>query len=381
MNYFLYYFMAHENMKGAVQALLDKADIHINGSNPWDIKVHDDRLYQRVMSDRSLGLGEAYMDGWWDTPALDQFVFRLLRADIDKSVKGNWKLIASALLARVVNLQSKHRAFQVGEEHYDKGNALYKVMLDKRMTYTCAYWKNATNLDGAQEAKLELVCQKLHLKGGERLLDIGCGWGSFMKYAAEKYNVSCVGVTVSKEQIELGRELCQGLPIEFRLQDYREVNEKFDHVISLGMFEHVGYKNYRIFSEVAERCLKDDGLFLLHTFGQSVSTYAPDPWFHKYIFPNGMAPSIEQLGKAWEHLFVMEDWHNMGPNYDPTLMAWFKNFDEHWGELKDLYDDRFYRMWKYYLLSLAGVFRARGFQLWQVVLSKKGLVGGYTSVR
>lgn len=373
--------MAQSRLKEVAQKLLSQAGIEINGKNSWDIQVKDDRFYGRVLKEKSLGLGESYMDGWWETPALDQFIFRLLRSEIDKGVRGNWRLLSSLALARVVNLQSKSRSFQVGEEHYDKGNDLYKVMLDKHMTYTCGYWKNAATLDEAQEAKLELVCRKLHLKGGERILDIGCGWGSFMKYAAQKYGVRCVGVTVSKEQIALGKELCEGLPVEFRLQDYREVDEQFDHVISLGMFEHVGYKNYRVFMEVARRCLKDEGLFLLHSFGESVSTHAPDPWFHKYIFPNGMAPSIAQIGKASEKLFVMEDWHNFGPDYDPTLMAWFKNFEAHWDELKDKYDERFYRMWKYYLLSLAGVFRARGFQLWQVVFSKRGLVGGYESVR
>jgi cyclopropane-fatty-acyl-phospholipid synthase len=373
--------MSQKQVKNIVNSLLQKSGIQINGPHPWDIQIHDERLYQRVLTDRSLGLGESYMDGWWDTPALDQFIFRLLRADIDKIVRGSSALILSGLMARVFNLQSKQRSFQVGEQHYDKGNDLYQKMLDSRLTYTCGYWKHAANLEEAQEAKLELVCQKLQLQSGQRILDIGCGWGSFMKYAAEKYGVSCVGITVSKEQMELGKQMCKGLPIEFRLQDYREVYEQFDGVVSLGMFEHVGYKNYRTFMQVVERCLKDDGLFLLHSFGQSVSTHAPDPWFHKYIFPNGMAPSIAQLGAAFEKLFVMEDWHNFGADYDPTLMAWFKNFDEHWAELSDKYDQRFYRMWKYYLLSLAGTFRARGFQLWQIVLSKRGLVGGYNSVR
>jgi cyclopropane-fatty-acyl-phospholipid synthase len=269
----------------------------------------------------------------------------------------------------------------VGEEHYDMGNELYKAMLDKRLTYTCGYWKNAKNLDEAQEAKLDLVCRKLNLKPGQRILDIGCGWGSFMKFAAEKYGVSCVGVTVSKEQIALGKELCKGLPVEFRLEDYRDVNEQFDHVVSLGMFEHVGYKNYDEFMQVAHRCLKDGGLFLLHTFGNPVSEKAPDPWFHKYIFPNGMAPSIAQIGTAIEGKFIMEDWHNFGFDYSLTLKAWYDNFEAAWPSLKHLYNDRFYRMWRYYLLSLSGNFGARGFQLWQIVLSKEGVKGGYTSVR
>jgi len=225
--------------KEKIQKLLAFADIKINGKRPWDIKVHNEKVYDRVLADGHLGLGESYMDGWWDCDKIDEFISRLLSADIKNKMGISLNLVSGYLKAKMVNMQSKNRAFQIGEEHYDIGNDLYKYMLDKRLTYTCAYWKNAKNLDKAQEAKLDLVCRKLRLKSGQKVLDIGCGWGSFMKYAAEKYKVKCVGVTVSKEQVELGRKLCKGLPVEFRLQDYREVNDKFDHIVSLGMFEHV----------------------------------------------------------------------------------------------------------------------------------------------
>jgi len=171
------------------------------------------------------------------------------------------------------------------------------------------------------------------------------------------------------------------LPIELRLQDYRDVHETFDHVISLGMFEHVGYKNYRTYMEVASRCLKDDGLFLLHTIGGNMSVTHTDPWIERYIFPNSMLPSLAQIGKAIEKIFVMEDWHNFGADYDKTLMAWFHNFNKHWDTLKGKHGDRFYRMWKFYLLASAGGFRARKNQLWQIVLSKNGVPGGYASIR
>jgi len=254
-------------------------------------------------------------------------------------------------------------------------------MLDKRMVYTCGYWKNAKTLDQAQEAKLDLVCRKLNLKPGQKILDIGCGWGSFAKYAAEKYKVKVVGITISKEQIELARKICKGLPIEIRLQDYREINEKFDHIVSLGMFEHVGYKNYREYMKVVHRCLKDGGLFLLHTIANNKTVYYCNPWFDKYIFPNGMLPSIQQMGKASEELLVMEDWQNFGADYDKTLLAWFKNFDKHWDKFKDKYPKNFYRMWKFYLLSCAGGFRAREIQLWQIVFSKEGVSGRYDAPR
>jgi cyclopropane-fatty-acyl-phospholipid synthase len=286
--------------------------------------------------------------------------------------------------AKIMNLQSRNRAFRIGEHHYDAGNDLFQAMLDKRMTYTCAYWKDAKTLDQAQEAKLDLVCKKLGLKPGQKILDIGCGWGSFMKFAAEKYKVKCVGLTVSKEQVALGRKLCKGLPVEFRLQDYRDTNELFDHIVSLGMFEHVGEKNYREYMNVAYRCLKKDGLFLLHTIGASESgdtSDSADPWLEKYIFPNGYVPTLSEIASAANNLFITEDFHNFGANYDPTLMAWYVNFNKNWNKLNKKYDDRFHRMWNYYLLCCAGSFRARHAQLWQIVFSKHGTVGGYKSIR
>ncbi len=364
-----------------VQFLLEGTGITLNGTNPWDIQVKNEAMYKRVLTKGSIGFGESYMDGWWECEAIDELISKLLSSDIHSRLKSNWQAVALTLLSIFTNRQTSARAFKVGEVHYDVGNALYKAMLDKRMVYTCAYWKNAHTLDEAQEAKLDLVCKKIGLKAGDRVLDIGCGWGSFAKFAAEKYGASVVGISISKEQITLAKELCAGLDVEFRLQDYREVNEKFDHIVSLGMFEHVGYKNYRAYLEVAARCLKDHGLFLLHTIGAPFSVTATDPWIEKYIFPNGMLPSLAQLTKAVEKLFIVEDIHNFSAYYDKTLLEWFKNFDAHWSDLKTQYDNRFYRMWKFYLLCSAGSFRSRNNQLWQIVLSKNGVKGGYESIR
>lgn len=374
--------MSANKYKSLVKELLSLAEIEINGSNPWDIQVQDERFYKRTVTEVELGLGESYMDGWWDVEKLDEMIYRIIRADLQNKVKRSLKIAFQLAGFYLINMQARHRAFMIGERHYDLGNDLFQNMLDKRMNYSCAYWKNAANLDEAQENKLELICKKLYLKPGMRVLDIGCGWGAFGKYAAEKYGVEVVGITVSKEQVALGTELCKGLPIDLRLQDYRDVNEKFDRIVSVGMIEHVGYKNYRIYFKVAERNLKDDGLFLLHTIGEVRSTKSTDAWTHKYIFPNGMLPSIAQLSKAVEGLFIVEDLHNFGADYDKTLLAWFENFQNNWEKIKHKYGERFYRMWKYFLLSSAGAFRARNKnQLWQIVLSKKGVPGGYISVR
>lgn len=367
------------DFKKTVTDLLESVDIQVNGSRPFDIQVHNELFYSRVLSGKSLGLGESYMDGWWDCESLDQFCYQMLRGRIDKQVKvKNPAFLAHVLKAYFLNAQSKKRAYIVGEEHYDTGNDLFSLMLDQRMNYSCGYWENADNLDQAQINKLDLVCRKLHLKPGMKVLEIGCGWGGFAKYAAENYGVSVHGVTVSKEQMDFAERSCIGLETKFEMKDYRELNTKYDAIVSIGMFEHVGYKNYRNYMEVAQRCLEGEGLFLLHTIGRNTPSRSTDPWTNKYIFPNGMIPSPAQISKSLQGLFVVEDWHNFGQYYDPTLMAWNENFQKNYESLKDKYDQRFKRMWEYYLLMCAGTFRARRNQLWQLVLSKKGLMGGYS---
>jgi cyclopropane-fatty-acyl-phospholipid synthase len=244
------------------------------------------------------------------------------------------------------------------------------------MQYSCAYWKEATTLEQAQEAKLKMICDKLQLKPGMRLLDIGCGWGGLSEFAAKNYGVSVVGVTISAEQQKMAQERCKGLDVTILLQDYRDLNDQFDRIVSVGMFEHVGPKNYQTYFNVAKRNIKPDGLFLLHTIGSNKTDLNVDPWIDKYIFPNGCLPSVQQIAQTSESLFVMEDWHNIGADYDRTLMAWYERFQQAWPSLAERYGDRFYRMFTYYLNACAGAFRARDIQLWQVVFSAQGVEGG-----
>jgi cyclopropane-fatty-acyl-phospholipid synthase len=372
----------NDKYKKTVEEILGLAGVEINGSNPWDIRIHNDQFYRKVITEGELGMGESYMDNWWDAEKIDELIFKIVKTRPEEKIRLKFPILLKVISARVFNLQSKRRAFIIGEKHYDLGNDLFQNMLDNRMIYSCAYWKDADNLYKAQEDKLELICRKINLRPGMRVLDIGCGWGAFGKYAAQKYNVEVIGITVSKEQVELGRKLCEGLPVEFRLMDYRDLNEKFDRIVSVGMVEHVGYKNYKTYFEIASKCLKDESLFLLQTIGNIKSDKGIDAWTDKYIFPNGMLPSVTQLGKAIETLFVMEDLHNLGADYDKTLMAWFENFNRNWDKIKNRYSERFFRMWKYFLLSAAGAFRSgiRN-QLWQIVLSKNGISGGYMPVR
>jgi len=358
------------------QHILDKlfgnADIRVNGDRPFDIQVHNEEFYQRVLRGGTLAFGESYMDGWWDCDALDELVTRVLRARLDTFLRRASQHRRQAIKSRLFNLQNTVRVHQVAAQHYDIGNDLYQAMLDTRLLYTCAYWKHARSLDEAQKAKLDLVCRKIGLMPGMTVLDLGCGFGSFAKFAAERYGAIVTGVNISREQIKLGRKLCAGLPVELVLDDYRNAIGTFDRVVSIGIMEHVGYKNYRTYMQTVNRTLHDDGIAFFHTIGSNVSYSISNSWTTKYIFPNGMLPSIAQLGKAMEGLFVMEDWHNFGPDYDRTLMAWYDNFHNAWPRLKDRYGERFYRMWRFYLLSAAGSFRSRITQLWQVVITKCG---------
>ncbi|MFO8063731.1 MAG: cyclopropane fatty acyl phospholipid synthase [Spirochaetia bacterium] len=363
-----------------IERLLEGTDVRLNGDRRWDVRVHDERFYRRVLAEASLGLGESYMDGWWDCDRIDEMLTRILSAGLDRKMVAR-VLALDIVRAKLLNLQSKRRAFTIGEEHYDIGNDLYERMLDSGMNYSCGYWKNARTLDEAQQAKIDLAARKLKLEPGMRVLDIGCGWGGAARFIAERYGCEVVGVTVSREQVAYAEEHHSHLPVDIRLQDYRDIDETFDRIISIGMFEHVGAKNYATFMNTVRGLLADDGLFLLHTIGGNRSVHQGDPWMSRYIFPNSMLPSAKQITTAAEGLFVMEDWHNFGAHYDTTLLHWVENFDAAWPELKDTYGERFYRMWKYYLLSSAAGFRARKNQLWQIVFSPHGVSGGYESIR
>ena len=371
-----------KNLRRWLENLLAHANVGIAGRNPWDMRIKDDSVPDRIASQGSLGLGESYMEGLWDCDDLEGFFDRVLSAQLNTKIRPNLAFLAYAAKARLLNLQSRRKSLKVAEIHYNLGNDFYEAMLDPWMQYTCGYWENgATSLEEAQEAKLDLVCRKLDLKPGERVLELGCGWGGFARFAASRYGVEVVAYNISVEQVEWGREKCKGLPVDIRLSDYRDATGEFDKAVSIGMCEHVGWKNLRSFVQLVHDRLKPGGRFLLHTIGGIASAKDLEPWLEKYIFPGAVLPSPAMLGKAVDGIFVLEDWHNFGESYDRTLVEWRKRFEASWPRFSEQYGEQFRRMWIYYLACSAGTFRSRYNQLYQLTLSKGGVRGGWRAVR
>jgi cyclopropane-fatty-acyl-phospholipid synthase len=355
-----------------VSSLLAEAGIAIGGPQPWDITVREERLFARALQERNLGLGEAYMDGWWECQRLDEFFYRVLKSRLEERVRGGWLHLLGYLPGTLLNLQSYSRSRIIAERHYNLDSHLFLSFLDPYNQYSCAYFKGTDDLAQAQQNKLEMICRKVGLRRSDHVLDIGCGWGGFARYAAEHYGCRVTAVNISREQLRYAADFCRGLPVEFLDCDYRDIRGGYDKIVSVGMFEHVGPRNYRRFMEVARTRLSRGGVFLLHTIGSNETRRTCDPWITRYIFPNGMLPSIAQISRAAEGLFVVEDLHNLGPHYDKTLMAWHERFQAAWPALQQRYDERFKRMWEYYLLSSAGAFRARSNVVWQFVLTPVG---------
>ena len=349
--------------------VLHTAGIEVGGDRPQDIAVHDDRFWARVLADRELGLGESYQEGWWDANQLDEFIAEVQALDLRSLVRSRPALTLRILKAQARNRQTVRRARRNAGAHYNIGNDLYERMLDDRMIYSCGYWRRAADLNEAQEHKLDLICRKLRLEPGMRLLDIGCGWGGFARFAAAEYGAVVTGVTPAREQARLAQQVCADLPVDIRECDYRDVRGRFDRIVSIGMMEHVGPRNLKTFFRCCDDLLADDGMMLHHTIGSLVTKNHTDPWFDKYIFPGGVVPSLAQISSATEKDWVIEDVHNFGPYYDRTLMAWHRNVTAAWDDLP-AYDGRFRRTWDYYLLSSAGSFRARALQLWQIVFTR-----------
>ncbi len=353
-----------------IEDLFASAEIRLGGDRPWDIRVHDERFFRRILTGGTLAFGESYMDGWWDCDALAEMCCRAIRARLEERVALNPHTALAFSASLLFNLQSRNRAGVVAKRHYDISNAFFECMLDPAMQYSCAWFRGTDDLAQAQREKMDLICRKLGLNEGTRLLDIGCGWGGLARHAARNYGCHVVGITVSEKQRSYAAESCRGLPVKILLQDYRDLTERFDRIVSVGMLEHVGAKNYRRYMRTVFRSLRDGGVFLCQSIAGNWHRAYTDPWITKYIFPNSMLPSAGQMAQAAERLFVLEDLQNLGADYEKTLLAWERNFARSWNRFEARYGERFYRMWRFYLLSCAGAFRARGLQVYQVLFSK-----------
>lgn len=366
-----------DRFRNSVQTILSRADIQIDGERPWDLHVHDDRFFRRVLADGELGFGESYMDGDWDCDRLDELTSRIFGAELDRATSRPVDVL-NALVARVMTRQTRGWVRRHVAPHYDLGNDLFEAMLDRRhMAYTCAYWRGgAGTLEEAQEAKLDLVCRKLTLRPGMRVLDIGCGWGGLARFAAERYGASVTGVTLSREQVALGSARAGGLPVELRVQDYRDVTGTFDRVVSIGCLEHIGHRNHRRFFETIRARLADGGHALVHSIGVCRTEYRGGRFLDKYVFPLVNLPSIAQIGRAIDGLFVLDDVQNIGTDYERTLLEWHARFQHAWPDLQARYaallNGRFKRMFDFYLLTSAGFVRSRRAQVWQMVLTPPG---------
>jgi cyclopropane-fatty-acyl-phospholipid synthase len=359
------------NYRTYIESHCAAAGIQIDGNEPHDIQVKNPKVFERIFKEQSIGLGESYMDGWWTCERLDLLFFKIYSHGLSQE-RNSWRKWSEIFLSRVLNLQNRKRSMKVNESHYNIGNDLFERMLGPTMVYTCGYWDYASNLNEAQIHKLDLVCRKMNLQPGQKILDIGCGYGSLLQHAAKNYGVHGVGVTLSTSQAEYAKKICNNLPIEIQVADYREIQGSYDRIFSVGMFEAVGHKNFRIYMKKVFQLLNQNGAFLLHTIGNHETKFPVGHWVDKYIFPHGYIPSLSQIMVATDGLFRCDDVQNFGPSYDHTLMAWHENFEKSWPELTDQYGDRFRRMWEFYLLSFAGGFRAKHWQLWQIVFSKHG---------
>ncbi|MBT8099493.1 MAG: cyclopropane fatty acyl phospholipid synthase [Gammaproteobacteria bacterium] len=364
-----------------ITTTLERAGITIDGDRPWDVQVLRRRFFRRAARG-NLGLGEAYVDNDWDVESLDAMFRRVIAAGLGHSYIARLNRMLLQARARLSNLQSRRRSSAVIENHYDLDHRLYEQFLGPWNQYTCCFFVDTDELEEAEVNKLDLICEKLEIKAGDRVLDIGCGWGGFARYAATTRGCHVTGVSLSGEQVEYAREFTSGLPVEIIQSDYRDLpnvlHEQYDKILICGMIEHVGYKNYRSIADVVHELLKDEGLFLLHTIGNSENTTVTDPWIERYIFRNSMIPSMLQLVQSFTGKFVVHDWENYGHYYSKTLSAWHENFERNWGRIKALktahrFDEKFRRMWNYYLLTSKAAFDVEDLQLWQIVMSKMGM--------
>lgn len=355
------------------ERMLSAADVRLDGARPWDLRVRDPRFYRKAVVQGSIGFGESYMDGWWDTGDLEELFARIIRVGLDRDRQFAPVHLGYGLFTRLFNNQTKSRARRVAERHYDFGNDLFFEFLGRYKNYSCGYYDGTDDLDEAQRRKMDLLCRKLGLRAGDRVLDVGGGWGEIARYMADHYGARVTSINISEEQMRFSREHCRGASVEIVKCDYRDLKGTYDKIAVIAMLTHVGHKNYRAFMEKAHACLAPGGTMIIESVGGNRSFSHIDPWIDRYIFPGALIPSVAQFGRAFEGLFVVEDWHNFGPHYVKTLRAWNDRLQQAWPRLKDRYGgDRTRRMFEFFFRMASAAFRERDLQHWHIVLTRKG---------
>ena len=345
------------------------------------LRFADKAAQTAVVLNPTLRFGELYMDG---RVTVDEGTIydalAVICQNIDYLERIWWLEALTTLRGRLQHIfkaNSSVRARRNVAHHYDLDRRLYKLFLDDDMQYSCAYFENgAATLDDAQLAKKRHIAAKLMIEKGDRVLDIGCGWGGLALYLARICGAKVTGITLSREQLAFARERAgeagQSSGIEFRLQDYREIDERFDKIVSVGMFEHVGPEFYATYFQQIAKLLQPSGMALIHTIGSSRAQYEPDPWINKYIFPGGYIPALSTIMPAIERAgLYVTDIEILRLHYAETLRAWRARFLSHRAEAATLYDERFCRMWEYYLAASECAFRYTGEVVFQIQLARK----------
>jgi cyclopropane-fatty-acyl-phospholipid synthase len=373
-----------ENAELAVRKLVEVAGVPDTVFN--HLNVSDDSVWYDIITKANLGIAEGYMHGKIDVDPLPLFLSLLNDTSIGTRRKEKFDVLGmvigaieapTQMMGWLFNLQTKELSSRVTKQHYDAGNDLYEVMLGPSMSYTCAYWKDAENLDQAQEAKFNLIMRKLELQPGMKVADLGMGWGTAAAYMHKHGKVNVTGVSLSEKQVEWAQNNLVKDGLRFIWSDYREHCEDpdivgtYDRIYSIGMFEHIGPKNYEPFFKCIKALLKPDGLAVVHTIGEPDFVAASDQFLEKYIFPGAVIPTLPMATKAFEHHFILEDFQNFGHDYSKTLAAWHVNSLKFFRENPNAYSPEFQRMWEYYLKMCEALFELRINQLWHFVLSPR----------
>lgn len=355
--------------KLTLTTLLREANIEPNGASPWDPQIKDERFYRTVLLRGSVGLGDAYLNGWWECADISGFILRIIKSGIHLRVP-RVDIFLRRLRFGLIDAQNRIRSKRVAELHYDEDPYIFEVMLGSTNSYTCARWKGVITLDAAQQQKMDLLCKKAGLSSGMTVLDIGSGWGGFLAYAAERYQVRGIGLTISKTQLDYARKRYGNLPVEFRLQDYRDFVGGVDAVVSICVIEHVGSDHYReYFQKVRETLTREDGFFAMQCILACDTQARMDPWTEKHIFPNGILPTLERIENAVEGILHIVDREFFRDDYVRTFSAWYENLVRNKNAIIARCGVRYFRKYEYYLCLYIAGFGSGRIDVGQFVLS------------